>query len=180
MKKIYFVRHGQTDYNLKKIAQGRLNIPLNSTGISQAEEMAENLKNTKIDIIYTSPLARAYKTAEIINKFHNVKLVSDERITELDIGTMSGKISLDDWKVSGRLEILENYDKYNAESLQELYDRVINLYQELENSHYENILIVSHSGVYHKLYRYKHNFMDFKQKAPTPKNCEIVVLKDEA
>ena len=179
MKKIYFVRHGQTDYNLKKIAQGRLDIPLNATGISQAEQMSENLKNTKIDIIYSSPLSRAYKTAEIINKHHNVKLVADERLSELDIGTMAGNISIDDWKNFGRIEILDNFRKYNAESMQELYNRVVNFYQEIENSQYENILIVSHSGVYHKVYRYLHNLMDFRVKAPTPKNCEIVVLKNE-
>ena len=179
MKKIYFVRHGQTDYNLNHIAQGRLDIPLNATGVEQAEVMAENLKDTKIDVIYVSPLVRAKKTAEIINKFHNVKLIEDERINEFDIGTMSGNISLDDWKASGRLELVDNNEKYKAESWQELYDRVINLYQELEQSEVENILIVSHSGVYHQLYRYKNNDLDFRKKVPTPQNCEVIILKNE-
>ena len=180
MKKIYFVRHGQTDYNLKHIAQGRLDAPLNLTGVSQAQQMAENLKDTKIDVIYVSPLARAKKTAEIINEFHNVKLITDERINEFDIGTMSGSISIEDWNVFGRLELVDNNAKYNAESWQDLYNRVVDLYQELENSHFENILIVAHSGVYHQLYRYKNKTLNFKQEVPTPKNCEIVVLKDEA
>lgn len=179
MKKIYFVRHGQTDYNLKKIAQGRLDVPLNATGISQAEEMAKSLKNTKIDVIYVSPLLRAKKTAEIINKFHNVKLIQDERINEFNIGTMSGNISLADWQESGRLELVDNNKKYGAESWQELYDRVVNLYQELEQSEVENILIVAHSGVYHQLYRYKNKDLDFRKKVPTPQNCEVIVLKDE-
>ena len=99
---------------------------------------------------------------------------------EFDIGTMSGNISIDDWNESGRLELVDSNAKYNAESWQDLYDRVVDLYEEIERSEVENILIVAHSGVYHQLYRYKNNDLDFRKKVPTPQNCEIVVLKDEA
>ena len=68
---ILFVRHGQTDCNINGIIQGHLDAPLNQTGIEQAEKTAEELKNTSIDIIYSSPLIRAKKTAEIINKYHS-------------------------------------------------------------------------------------------------------------
>ena len=39
--KLYVVRHGQTDWNLKDLAQGRADIPLNAKGIKQAEELKE-------------------------------------------------------------------------------------------------------------------------------------------
>ena len=51
---IYFVRHGETDFNKKKIMQGHLDIELNEIGIMQAQKAKENLKDVKIDMIFSS------------------------------------------------------------------------------------------------------------------------------
>ena len=69
MTEFLFIRHGQTDENKKKHIQGRRDIPLNDCGISQALMCGKYLKdnNYSFDMIYSSPLIRAYKTAEIIN-----------------------------------------------------------------------------------------------------------------
>ena len=79
---IYFVRHGETDYNLEGIVQGQLDIPLNKKGIHQANEIKNKLKDLDIDIIFSSPLLRAKQTAEIINENLNVKIKYDERLKE--------------------------------------------------------------------------------------------------
>ena len=63
---IYLVRHGQTDWNARKIVQGVTDIPLNETGLAQAARARDLMKDVPIDIIYSSPLVRAYRTAEII------------------------------------------------------------------------------------------------------------------
>ena len=63
---IILVRHGQTDWNLKKLMQGRTDIPLNETGRVQALEVKEKLKNERIDICFSSPLSRTLTTAKII------------------------------------------------------------------------------------------------------------------
>ena len=49
--KIYVIRHGQTDYNVKNVFQGRKDIPLNDMGIKQAEETAEKFKDINLDYI---------------------------------------------------------------------------------------------------------------------------------
>lgn len=63
---IYLIRHGETDWNRMKKLQGTTDIPLNAYGIELAEKTAEGLKDVPFDRIYTSPLIRARKTAEII------------------------------------------------------------------------------------------------------------------
>ena len=63
--KLYLARHGQTDWNLEHKAQGQVDIPLNDTGIKQAEELKDKLKSYDFDICYCSPLKRAIQTAEI-------------------------------------------------------------------------------------------------------------------
>ena len=63
---IYIVRHGQTNYNDKKIVQGWLNSELNESGIRQAKNVADKLEGVLFDTIYSSDLNRAYNTAKII------------------------------------------------------------------------------------------------------------------
>ena len=97
---IYFVRHGQTDDNKNGIAQG--NKPLNETGISQAKETAEMLKNLRFDICYCSPLERTKQTMQEIVKFHEkLDVIFDERLVERKYDKHVGKFKND----------VENYDK---------------------------------------------------------------------
>ena len=71
---VTFVRHGQTDYNLKEFTQGQSNVPLNQKGIEQAILAGKSLSQNKFDLIYSSDLSRAYKTAEtIVEKNEAVK-----------------------------------------------------------------------------------------------------------
>ena len=60
--KIYFARHGQTDWNIQRKVQGTTDIPLNENGIRQAQELCKNLEYRKISFekIYTSYQARNY------------------------------------------------------------------------------------------------------------------------
>jgi broad specificity phosphatase PhoE len=65
MSKLLLVRHGQTDGNVKHLAQGHTNIPLNETGQDQAEALAHRMSRNHTDIvaIYASDLSRAHETA---------------------------------------------------------------------------------------------------------------------
>ena len=72
---IYIVRHGETNYNKQNLFQGLTNIPLNSNGKKQAEELAEDIKSININYIYSSPLKRAIQTANIINKYFSKDII---------------------------------------------------------------------------------------------------------
>jgi len=68
MQTIFFVRHGQTDWNAEGRFQGHSDIPLNATGLSQAHHAARMLAACPIDRVVASPLVRAARTAEIVNE----------------------------------------------------------------------------------------------------------------
>lgn len=171
---IYFVRHGETDYNKKSIMQGHLDIPLNETGIMQAYKAKENLKDIKIDEIYCSPLQRAFKTAQIINENYNLEINPDSRIKEICGGEMQGKV-LKNLPKETRDLYYNSPDAFGGETLPIFCERVTRFLKEKANSD-KNILIVSHAGVYRAIYRYINNIESYDFELESPKNSEIIKI----
>lgn len=90
--KYILIRHGETDWNKEGKIQGQKDIPLNEVGEQQAREVAQILKETfHITIIYTSPLQRARKTAEIIQDYLKAKLLTKSDLKEINLGIFLGK-----------------------------------------------------------------------------------------
>ena len=171
---IFFVRHGETDYNTQGRVQGQLDIPLNDNGINQAKQLSENLKEYKIDIIFCSPLLRARKTAEIINENHNVEIVYVDNLKEFYAGSKQGtKVS--EWSKDETEEFRLYPERYGAESNKDFYTRSVNAFK--ENSKFENALIVSHGGVYKHLHRHLNNIQDLAEFVAVPANCSVIKLK---
>lgn len=170
---IYFVRHGETDYNKEGRAQGHADIPLNETGLAQAREVADKLKNVDIDVIYSSPLKRARVTADTINKYHGVEVIEDDRLKELNVGNRQGVV-LKDCPEEMLADFFKDPKKYGAESYEELCARVESIYKTLENDS-RNILIVSHGGVYRAITRYILGLDSVhSDKIHSLKNCQVV------
>ncbi|KKI93196.1 phosphatase [Bacillus sp. SA1-12] len=90
MTSICIIRHGETDWNAIGKLQGRTDIPLNETGIFQAEECAEFVKDFQWDVIVTSPLKRAKQTAEIIQRKIDIPLIEMEEFVEKGFGKVEG------------------------------------------------------------------------------------------
>lgn len=87
---IYLVRHGETEWNALGKFQGCTDISLSEAGIQQASFLKERFKN-KFDCIYTSPLSRAYKTAEIIcADTLDMEPIVDEDLKEINFGIWEG------------------------------------------------------------------------------------------
>jgi broad specificity phosphatase PhoE len=68
---LYFVRHGETDWNLAKRVQGQTDISLNSTGVKQAQEASSRFQNLNFSSFYSSDLKRATETAKILQQQMN-------------------------------------------------------------------------------------------------------------
>ena len=63
---LFVVRHGITDWNLEERFQGQLDTPLNRRGAEQAIVLRRRLEGVSFDMVYSSPLKRAFETARII------------------------------------------------------------------------------------------------------------------
>lgn len=92
---IYLIRHGETDYNKGKRLQGTVDIPLNEKGIELAQRTAEGMKDIRFDRIYTSPLIRARKTAEILRGDRQIEIIPTEGLREISFGDYEGLTILD-------------------------------------------------------------------------------------
>ena len=86
--KFYFIRHGQSNYNVKNLCNDdpKKRVYLTALGKKQAENARERLKNENIEVIYISELPRTKQTAHIINKSHKVPIKVDARINERKTG----------------------------------------------------------------------------------------------
>jgi len=163
---IYITRHGQTDWNLAKKLQGRSDIPLNENGIAQARQTFLGLKKSGIsfDRVYSSPLLRAEKTAEIISGFSGEKIIKDSRIIEFSFGSAEGR-TLGEINGLSSLEWIRNFftnpEKYKPEIGAETFESVLSRTQDfweseirnlsLRNTECENVLVVTHGGALQSL-----------------------------
>lgn len=147
--RLIITRHGQTEENVAGIMQGHLPGKLSEEGIRQAKKLADRLKNEKIDLIFSSDLARAADTAVEISFYHpQAKLEFTEELRERHLGDFTGKhkseVGVDlNQTVSGV------YDQTpNGENLESLYKRAESfLHKVLSAHHKDNVLFVGHSGI---------------------------------
>jgi len=83
---LILVRHGQTNWNKEYRVQGQADLPLNASGKAQAEAIGRALKNETVDAVYSSPLSRAFETAQAIDTFHQAGITTLDGLKELDVG----------------------------------------------------------------------------------------------
>ena len=97
-RRIYLARHGQDEDNAQGVLNGHRDSPLTNLGVTQAEALAQNISQQKVEIqkIYASPLQRAYQTAKIVaDKVGLEKPEILKDLIERDFGTMTGKLIKD-------------------------------------------------------------------------------------
>jgi probable phosphoglycerate mutase len=139
----YFIRHGQTDWNLEERIQGWTDIPLNETGHAQARSSISTLSEKGITRIVSSPLIRAHKTAEIINEHLGVPLQVVEGFKERFVGVLEGTIKDSSIKATDYYKMVvekgEHPDAFKARISSALHEI-------LDPEH--TTLIVAHGGVY--------------------------------
>lgn len=185
---VYFVRHGQTQWNLERRFQGSTSFTdINEKGVHQAEETRDGLRKAglRFNRIYTSPYLRAKHTAEIIAGAFGQEPRIDERIREMCFGHYEGTFYKDGKYVDENFGFAFNDpEKYvappEAETYRAFIDRVGGFLEDelkpLEGT-CDSVLVVAHSGVLRAMLVYLKDipFADF-WRVPQPNCCANVIV----
>ena len=130
-------------------------IELNQDGIDLAVKTGEGLVDVDFDVVYSSPLQRAYKTAQLIVGDRNIPIITDDRLREISFGSREGEpaMALKDDPSDPFYYFFhapEKYDPLDGESLKEVMKRTAEfLVEEIEpkEKDYKRIMIVGHGAM---------------------------------
>jgi broad specificity phosphatase PhoE len=190
MLKIFLARHGQDMDNARGILNGRRDEPLSEKGIEQANEIAGKIKafGLRFDHVYSSPLQRSYRTAEIITDTLEIpkpEVMSD--LIERDFGIMTGmpkdkirELCEPDIIVSDTITYFLN--PAGAETFPQLIERARKLLDAIKTKHKNgNTLLVTH-GDFGKMIYTAYYDLDWKEVLNMFHfgNSELLELSEES
>ncbi len=152
MLNIYLIRHGETAWNADNNRYcGRTDIPLTEKGLKQAETLRQQLLSIKLDGVFSSPLQRAYTTAQIAT---GATVIKDERLIEADFGGWEKKTKEEFMAENARLwhnwmsDPANNRAGGTGETGTEIVQRVDAFFQSLQQQYTTgNFLVAAHNGV---------------------------------
>lgn len=153
------VRHGETAWNVDTRIQGQLDIPLNDTGLWQAQRTGAALADEPIAAVYASDLSRAWQTAQEIARSHGAEVIPDLGLRERGFGSFEGRtfaaIDAETPEDARRWRTRDpEFAPAGGESLLVFRDRVTGTVARLAACHPgELIVLVAHGGVMDVLYR---------------------------
>lgn len=138
----YFVRHGETDGNHRRVFQ-RADQPLNARGLAQAEAAALALAASRIERVVASTMARAWVTAEVVARPHGLAPHREDGLRERWFGDLVGTPSADhDWRDAPP----------NGETLEAFVSRTRHgLERALAGAAAERTALVAHGGILYVL-----------------------------
>ena len=186
---IYFVRHGQTIWNVEKRFQGLSDSPLTELGITQAKLLGEKLKDIKFDKFYSTSLKRANDTANYIkgNREQEVEIFDD--FVEISMGDMEGiqqeefkKLYPEQVKNFFFNQLEYNPSSFGGESFLEVRERVAKGLEKFIklNQDYERVLVVSHGATLKTLLHYiSGKDISTLSDEAIPKNTSYTIVKYE-
>lgn len=163
MKKVYFVRHGQSEGNVGPTRQSPES-PLTNLGKEQSQKLAERLIHLELDLLVSSPFKRTLETAKIISEKTNIEIIENELFIERKRPSEQiNQLKDSNNNITSEQEynkaFKENKKYKDGESFEEIVQRAKDALDFLNEQPYENIIVVTH-GVFLRVI------------------CALMVLKD--
>jgi len=173
--RIYFVRHGQTIFNQRRLLQGWCDSPLSEDGINQAKGVIPYFRDIDIKAIYSSISLRALDTAEIIGDSKNLKVEASRLLREMHFGNKEGLPLPENHLELYYLGYKDAGGEINEETGQRIMDFVLNIYEKHLN---DEIIIVSHAWAIRSFLRLidkkrLDDYFDNNGKCP---NCSLSIV----
>jgi probable phosphoglycerate mutase len=161
--RVIIIRHGQTQWNIRRIRQGHLDSELTEKGLAQARALGERLARENFTALYSSDLGRAVHTARIIAAITRHQIVTDARLRERHLGIFQG-LSGDEIKAKYPEEhhlhrtLGPEYVIPGGESVRQQVARNVDFLNEVAIKHPgEKVVVVTHGGVVSGLFRHTLN-----------------------
>jgi broad specificity phosphatase PhoE len=149
---IYLLRHGEIQTGGVKRFVGQQDLPLSPRGVRQARWWQEKFSALRFTVIFSSDLERTIRTAEIIAEPHKIAPRMVPEFREIDLGAWTGCAISDirkafpgAWRQRG--QHMATYRPPGGECFNDLYRRVVPLFEKISGTTEGDILIVAHSGV---------------------------------
>jgi 2,3-bisphosphoglycerate-dependent phosphoglycerate mutase len=150
---VTLIRHGETEWNVAMRLQGMQNSNLTEKGMDQARMASKALMKRTFDVLISSDLERAVKTAEILNAYHHLPVEQNKLLRERNFGVMEGLtreqiLARYPETYHGYMNREDTYRIPEGESLAEFYGRVTGAIKRIvKDRPGKRILIVTHGGV---------------------------------
>jgi len=184
--KIYVIRHGETELNVKQVKQGWLDAPLNQAGRDLAVLTGRAMKGIRFDACVTSPLIRARETVEIVLRESgngDVPVRTDDRIKEINFGkeenTPVNSTTLD--PEAAKLFFLDAFrfpGFPGGESIQDLCRRTGEFMEELAaDREHETWLVGTHGCALRAMINPFYEQPDHFWQGHVPANCSVTILE---
>lgn len=148
MTKIYVVRHCESMGNLLHSFAGHSDVDISEKGELQLKCLSEYFKDIKLDKVYTSPLLRAKKTAEAINKYSGAPLEIEKDFIEINLGVLDGRpvSEMTDEQTSKWLTDPDKFYVEGGESMREVAERVSAALKRIAEQNPESTIAVASHG----------------------------------
>ena len=172
-KVIYFVRHGESEWNVANKICGATDIPLTKLGHEQAIITGKKImeKNIEADEILFSPLQRAKDTAIHISEITRIPAREEARLIEQNFGIYEGTPRNGDEFRCAKKQFLTRYG--NGESMFKMAQRIYNLLDDLARDD-KVYIIVAHNGIARVINSYFNEMSNDEYSDFGIKNCEVV------
>ncbi len=185
--RLYILRHGETEWNKKRLVQGTADVPLNEYGRYLARETAKGFQDISIDIVYTSPLKRAKETAELVLVGKEYTLIEEPRIQEMNFGEYEGMCfggKEKDPESIGFNRLFTDIEKYvpkGGETVQDVLDRTSEFLTELFHDpkvQDKHILLSTHGAAMTALINNIKKNLEIKDYwcEEVPPNCAVTIV----
>ena len=175
MGHFYFVRHGQTVWNVENKICGKTDSPLTDLGREQAAETGRNMldKGITADEIIYSPLSRAADTARIISEITGIPCREEPRLIEQSFGKWESTPRDGQEFKKAKESFACSYE--GGESMLRLAQRIYNLLDDIKaESNQKTYILVAHNGIARVIQSYFFDMTNEEFASFGVRNCQIV------